>query len=79
MCELLCCWAVSTGQRFGQMLVMVTHSYRNRSQTKTIFDLGSTIAIITFTAELFKLSQDLLFFTAALAHTFFKTWYFHKI
>jgi hypothetical protein len=34
-------FSLCAARRFGQMSVMVIHSYRNRSQNKTIFDLRS--------------------------------------
>lgn len=57
-------------------LVADTHSYRNRSQAKTIFHLGSTMVKITFTGGLLKLSHrfsNLLLFTITLDHTLFET------
>jgi hypothetical protein len=35
------------GRRHDQKLVTVTHSYKNRSQTKTIFDLAKTVETTT--------------------------------
>jgi hypothetical protein len=63
-------WTVFAERRLSPMLVMATHSYRNRCQTQT----SLTFLMMTFGAGLFKLSHtflNLLFFIPALDRILF--------
>jgi hypothetical protein len=65
-------WTVFAERRLSPMLVMATHSYRNRCQTKTFL----IFLIMTFGVGLFKLSHTFLnrlFFILALDRILFST------
>jgi hypothetical protein len=55
----------------GQMLITMTHSSRNRSQTKTIFDLRSWELSNNDNNDIYTFS-NLSFFTAVFDHKFLK-------
>jgi hypothetical protein len=69
--NLLCYRTLLTEWQHGQMLLIVTHSHKNHSQTKIILNHAETVEISCFSETLFTdLITSIIFFLTFLIHLF---------